>query len=55
MPASASLSIAAVADLVGEVELPDPVVLAARLADALARAHRRSDTGCTRPPQKETK
>ena len=36
MPAPASLSIAAVADQVGEVELPDPVVLAPRLADALA-------------------
>ena len=36
MPAPASLSIAAVADQVGEVELLDPVVLAPRLADALA-------------------
>ena len=36
VPAPASLSIAAVADQVGEVELPDPVVLAPGLADALA-------------------
>ncbi|MBP2370425.1 ISAs1 family transposase [Pseudonocardia parietis] len=35
MPTSASLSIAAVADQVGGVELPDPVALAPRLADAL--------------------
>ncbi len=35
MPAPASLSIAAVADQVGAVELPDPVALAPRLADAL--------------------
>ncbi len=36
MPASASLSIAAVADQVGGVELPDPVVLAVGLRDVLA-------------------
>jgi hypothetical protein len=36
VPASASLSIAAVADQVGGVELADPVVLVPRLADALA-------------------
>ncbi|BBG01187.1 MULTISPECIES: ISAs1 family transposase [Pseudonocardia] len=36
MPAPASLSIAAVADQVGGVELPDPVALAPRLTDALA-------------------
>ena len=36
MPAPASLSIAAVAEQVGGVELPDPVVLAPRLAEALA-------------------
>jgi predicted transposase YbfD/YdcC len=37
VPASASLSIAAVADQVGGVELPDPVVLAPDLRRALAR------------------
>lgn len=36
MPAPASLSIAAVAQQVGEVELPDPIVLAPRLAQVLA-------------------
>ncbi|HEX2418963.1 MAG TPA: transposase family protein [Micromonosporaceae bacterium] len=36
MPASASLSIAAVADQVGGAELPDPVVLAPSLQAALA-------------------
>lgn len=45
MPAPASLSIAAVADQVGGVELPDPVVLAPNLADALGEVvdprHRR--------------
>lgn len=35
MPASASLSIAAIAEQVGGTELPDPVVLAPKLADAL--------------------
>lgn len=35
MPASASLSIAAVADQVGGVELPDPVVLAPGLREVL--------------------
>ena len=35
MPASASLSVAAVADQVGGVELPDPMALAPGLADAL--------------------
>jgi hypothetical protein len=35
VPASASLSIAAVADQVGGVELPDPVVLAPGLQDVL--------------------
>ena len=37
MPASASLSIAAVADQVGGVELPDPVGLALGLREALAQ------------------
>jgi hypothetical protein len=36
VPASASLSIAAVADQVGGVELPDPVALAPDLRDVLA-------------------
>ena len=36
MPAPASLSIAAVADQVGGAQLPDPVVLGPRLAEALA-------------------
>jgi len=36
VPASASLSIAAVADQVGKVELPDPVVLAPGLREVLA-------------------
>jgi len=36
VPASASLSIAAVADQVGKVELPDPVVLVPDLREALA-------------------
>jgi hypothetical protein len=35
VPASASLSIAAIAERVGGTELPDPVVLAPKLADAL--------------------
>jgi hypothetical protein len=35
VPASASLSIAAVADQVGGVDLPDPVVLAPGLRDVL--------------------
>ena len=37
VPASASLSIAAVADQVGGVELPDPVALAPGLRSALAQ------------------
>ena len=48
MPASASLSIAGLVDQLGGTELPDPVVLAPKLADALgvpsvlegAREHR---------------
>ena len=35
MPASASLSIAAIAEQMGGMELPDPVVLVPKLADAL--------------------
>ena len=37
MPASASLSLPAIAEQLGEVELPDPVVLAPALSVVLAK------------------
>ena len=45
MPASASLSIAAVAEQVGGTSLPDPVVLAPSLLRALVEQHREHQLG----------